>query len=89
MKEHRSLVMADASGKILAAYASEKQEPNAPTHVTLVGSQDQVVREVEVPEELRQAGLSAELLRKYRLKVLGDGAELVAVSDTDPPIASL
>ena len=83
MTDYRFLVLADSSGKILAAYVPERQEPNAPTHVALVGSSDQVVREVEAPEELRQAGLSAEVLLKYRLKVLREGGELVLISHTD------
>jgi hypothetical protein len=83
MTEHRLLVMADAAGKILAAYVPVRQDPNAPTHVTFVGSQDQVVREVEAPAELRQAGLNAEVLLKYHLKVRGEIGELVLVSDMD------
>jgi hypothetical protein len=81
--EHRLLVLADSSGRILAAYIPEKQERDALPHVALLAGHRQVVREVEIPEALRRDGFSGNSLSRYRLSVKADKGEIVPVDDRD------
>jgi hypothetical protein len=71
--------LAAANGQILAAYAPEERDRNAPIQMTMVAAAGQVVREVKVPEDLKRAGLAPEILRKYRLAVQDESGELFLV----------
>jgi hypothetical protein len=48
-------VVADASGKLLAAHMIGTQEPGAPTEVTLVPAAGQALHQVAVPNGVREA----------------------------------
>lgn len=62
--------------KILVAYVSGLREGNVP-HVSIVPQAGQVVREVQVPEELARLDFGPDTFSKYRLRVTGAEAALV------------
>jgi hypothetical protein len=78
-------VLANSSGKLIAAYMCGEQELGAPTQIAFSGSSDQITREVEIPKELREVALSDEILRKYKLHLREDGCELVPARAAELP----
>jgi hypothetical protein len=76
MQPTKLLILADDAGKILAAYVSGLREGNVP-HVSIVPQAGQVVREVQVPEELARLDFGPDTFSKYRLRVTGAEAALV------------
>lgn len=71
-------ILADNSGRIVAAgIIEERAGNNAPTRVSIVPSEGQFVRVVEIPEDFPRNEHPAEVLKRYRLRVEGDRAQLV------------
>jgi hypothetical protein len=62
-------VLANSSGKLVAAFIPGQQQQGAPTQVTIAESSEHIAREVEMPKELQGTELSPEILQKYCLHV--------------------
>ena len=76
MRPSRLVVLADSSGRLLAAWMVETQTEGAP-QVLVIAGEKQIVREVELPQELQDTPLHPEILERYRLKQRDEGGELV------------
>ena len=72
-------VLANRSGKILAAYIPHVTTDAGSPQVTLAANERRSLYEVEVPSELDQAGLTGATLRSYRVRTEGSRAKLVLV----------
>lgn len=81
--QNKLTVLADSSGKLLAIHMPEKRGSGAPSHATFTPSSNLVIREVEVPEHLRESGFNADTLRNYRLSVHEGGCELIFIRPTE------